>query len=146
MRPRLEMRIMEEETTTTEDKKIDVFTARLEHQRMLWNPSDHSCKHRNKTSNVLRGKSPGEVWGADSPLFLLLKIGVTEDILREVDRSWFALVIFRARSRQRSQLPLPGRFLSRRCFTLCITMEVEPRIAKQYKCHYCCVCKNYKER
>ena len=22
---------------------------------------------------------------------------------------------------------LPGRFLSRRCFTLCITMEVEPR-------------------
>ena len=27
---------------------------------------------------------------------------------------------------------LPGRFLSRRCFTLCITMEVEPRIAKQY--------------
>ena len=33
---------------------------------------------------------------------------------------------------------LPGRFLSRRCFTLCITMEVEPRIAKQYKCHHCC--------
>ena len=30
---------------------------------------------------------------------------------------------------------LPGRFLSRRCFTLCITMEVEPRIAKQYICH-----------
>ena len=24
---------------------------------------------------------------------------------------------------------------------LCITMEVEPRIAKQYKCHHCC--KNY---
>ena len=23
---------------------------------------------------------------------------------------------------------LPGRFLSRRCFTLCITVEVEPRI------------------
>ena len=23
-------------------------------------------------------------------------------------------------------------------------MEVEPRIAKQYKCHYCCICKNYK--
>ena len=37
----------------------------------------------------------------------------------------------------------PGRFLSRCCFTLCITMEVEPRIAKQYKCHYCCSCKNY---
>ena len=39
---------------------------------------------------------------------------------------------------------LPGRFLSRRCFTLCITMEVEPRIAKQCKCHHCCSCKNYR--
>ena len=26
---------------------------------------------------------------------------------------------------------------------LCITMEVKPRIAKQYKCHHCCSCKNY---
>ena len=39
---------------------------------------------------------------------------------------------------------LQGRFLSRRCFTLCITVEVEPRIAKQYKCQYCCSCKNYR--
>ena len=39
---------------------------------------------------------------------------------------------------------LPGRFLSRRCFTLCITVEVEPGIAKQYKCQYCCSCKNYR--
>ena len=39
---------------------------------------------------------------------------------------------------------LPGRFLSRRCFTLCITMEVEPRNAKRYKCHHCCSCKNYR--
>ena len=38
---------------------------------------------------------------------------------------------------------LLGRFLSRHCFTLCITMEVEPRIAKQYKCHHCHSCKNY---
>ena len=38
---------------------------------------------------------------------------------------------------------LPGRFLSRCCFMLCITMEVEPGIAKQYKCHHCCSCKNY---
>ena len=37
---------------------------------------------------------------------------------------------------------LPGRFLSRRCFTLCITMEVEPRVAKRYKCHHCYICKN----
>ena len=27
--------------------------------------------------------------------------------------------------------------------TLCITMEVEPRIAKQYKCQHCCSCKHY---
>ena len=40
-------------------------------------------------------------------------------------------------------LSLPGRFLCRRCFTLCVTMEVEPRIAKRYKCHHCCSCKNY---
>ena len=26
---------------------------------------------------------------------------------------------------------------------LCITREVEPRIAKQYKCQHCCCCKNY---
>ena len=54
-------------------------------------------------------------------------------------------VIFRARSRERSQRHFsPGRFLSRRCFTLCITMKVEPRIAQQYKCHHCCSCKNYR--
>ena len=71
-------------------------------------------------------------------------------------------IIFRARSREMSQLPLPGRFLSR-LYTillplnffkvdisfhisdirLYITMEVEHRIARQYKCHYSCVCKNY---
>ena len=39
---------------------------------------------------------------------------------------------------------LPGRFLSRHWFTLCITVEVEPRIVKQYKCHHCCSCKNYR--
>ena len=39
---------------------------------------------------------------------------------------------------------LPGRILSRHCFTLCITREVEPRTAKQYKCHHCCSCKNYR--
>ena len=36
-----------------------------------------------------------------------------------------------------------ARGLSRRCFTLCITVEVESRIGKQYKCQYCCSCKNY---
>ena len=38
---------------------------------------------------------------------------------------------------------LSGRVLSSRCFTLCTTMEVEPRIAKQYKCHHCCSCKRW---
>ena len=27
---------------------------------------------------------------------------------------------------------------------LCITLEVETRFAKQYKCQYCCSCKNYR--
>ena len=52
-------------------------------------------------------------------------------------------------SRKKSQsrevaASLPGRFVSRRCFTLCITMEVEPRTAKEYKCHHCCSCKYYR--
>ena len=25
-----------------------------------------------------------------------------------------------------------------------ITVKVEPRVAKQYKCRYCCSCKNYR--
>ena len=29
-------------------------------------------------------------------------------------------------------MSLPGQFLSRHCFTMCITMEFEPRIVKQY--------------
>ena len=53
---------------------------------------------------------------------------------------WMRFVIFRARSRS----AIPGRFQSRRCFTQCITVEVEPRIAKQYKRQYCCSCKNYR--
>ena len=38
---------------------------------------------------------------------------------------------------------LPGQFLSSCCFMLCITMKVEPRIGKQYKCHHWRSCKNY---
>ena len=64
-----------------------------------------------------------------------------------VQWSWFAQVnalcnLSRKWSWQVSA-SLLGRFLSRHCFTLCITMEVESRIAKQYKCHHCCSCKNY---
>ena len=64
-----------------------------------------------------------------------------------VQWSWFARVnalcnLSRKMSREVAA-SLPGRFLSRHCFTLCITMEVEPRTAKQYKCHHCCSCKMY---
>ena len=56
---------------------------------------------------------------------------------------WMPFVIFRARGRVRSQRHFRADFLSRRYFTLCITKEVEPWIAKQCKCHHCCSCKNY---
>ena len=57
---------------------------------------------------------------------------------------WMPFVIFHTRSHERLQLPLLGQFLSRSCFALCVTMEVECRLAKLYKCHYCCICKNYR--
>ena len=64
-----------------------------------------------------------------------------------VQCSWFAQVnAFRNLSCKKLRevaVSLLGQFLSRSCFTLCITMEVEPRIAKQYKCHHCCSCRNY---
>ena len=66
-----------------------------------------------------------------------------------IQRSWFGRVnalcnLLRKTDVMRGRSALPGRFLSRRCFTLCITVEVEPRIAKQYKCQYCCSCKNFR--
>ena len=64
-----------------------------------------------------------------------------------VQWSWFArvnaLCNFSRKKSREVTASLPGRFLSRRCFTLCLTVEVEPSIAKQYKCHHCCSCKNY---
>ena len=56
---------------------------------------------------------------------------------------WMRFVIFQQRSRERSQRT-SGPILSRLCFTLCITVKVETRIAKQYKCQCCCSCKNYR--
>ena len=62
-----------------------------------------------------------------------------------VQWSWFAWVNafcnLSHKKLQKVAVSLQGWFLSRRCFTLCITMEVESRIAKQYKCHHCCSCK-----
>ena len=65
-----------------------------------------------------------------------------------VQWSWFARVnalcnISRKRSREVAA-SLPGRFLSRSCFSQYITMEVESRIVKQDKCHHSCSCKNYR--
>ena len=52
-----------------------------------------------------------------------------------VQWSWFTRVnalCNRSRKKWREvAASLPGRFLSRRCFTLCITMEIEPRITKR---------------
>ena len=67
---------------------------------------------------------------------------------RVVQWSWFAWVNTLCNLSHKKlwevTTSLPGRFLGRRCFTLSITMEAEPRIMKQYKCHRCCSCKNYR--
>ena len=51
---------------------------------------------------------------------------------------WISFVIFRARNREWWQCHFRADFWVG--VMLCITMEVEPRIAKQYKCS----CKNYR--
>ena len=65
-----------------------------------------------------------------------------------VQWSWFArvnaLCNLSCKKSREVAASLPDRFLSRHCFTLCITREVEPRIAKQYKCNDSCSCKNYR--
>ena len=77
-----------------------------------------------------------------SDLFALTSFGYWA-----VQWSWFAwvnaLCNFSCKKSREVTASLPGRFLSKCCFTLCITMEVEPRIVKQYKCHHCCSYKNY---
>ena len=64
-----------------------------------------------------------------------------------VQWSWFArvnaLCNLSCKKSREVAASLPGWFLSRRCFMLCITMEVEPRIAKRCKCHHCCSWKKY---
>ena len=71
----------------------------------------------------------------------------TSQSLWAVQWSWFArvnaLCNLSCKKSGEVTASLLGRFLSRHCFTLCITVEVEPRIAKQYKWQHCCSCKNY---
>ena len=51
---------------------------------------------------------------------------------------WMRFVIFRTRNSKSFQRISGSIFLCRWCFMLCITVEVEPWITKQYKCQYCC--------
>ena len=64
-----------------------------------------------------------------------------------VQWSWFAwvnaLCNLSCKKLQEVAVSFPGRFLSCGCFMLCIAIEAEPRIVKQYKCHHHCSCKNY---
>ena len=60
---------MEEKTATTGDKKTDVFMAKLDHQWMLYDPSDHSCKNTNKRRDVIYSKFPSEDLGMGSLLY-----------------------------------------------------------------------------
>ena len=109
-------------------------------QRAGWGPAP---AHYSSSSHDPNGKSAPLV-----SLSLQCKWWVAEDIgpfSETCLHDWTSFAIFCTRSSERLQLSLPGWFLSR-LFTLCITIKVEPRIAKQYKCHPCCSCKNYKGR
>ena len=103
------------------------------------------------STETLRIVGDGEPWMATwtyrerEILLQISKITVTASLHMyhcwAVQWSWFAWV--NALCNLSCKKSLLGWFLSRRCFMLCITMEVEPRIVKQYKCHHCCTCKNY---
>ena len=83
----LNMRKMAEETSTTEDE-IELFMDLLEHQWMMWDLSDPSCKNRYKRRNVLLQHS-----AEDLVIFsLLLRTEVSEDILAlNMDNVWPAI-------------------------------------------------------
>ena len=50
------------------EKIVDVFIGQLEISRCCtWDPSDHSCRNKNKRRDTLRGKSPSEDFGVGSP-------------------------------------------------------------------------------
>ena len=83
---------MEEKSATTEDKKTEVFVAHMKRQWMLWDPSDHSCKNKNKRSDVLHSKSRSKDLSAHNKLIIIYpavfisRAEVTKDILQEVDK------------------------------------------------------------
>ena len=54
---------MEEDAATTEHQQTEVFIAMLEHQRTLWDPSDHSGKNRKKTQRLcFLANRPAKIW------------------------------------------------------------------------------------
>ena len=68
----------------------------------------------------------------------------TEQLSEAGLHEWMPFVSFHSWSHERSNLPLLDQFLSRCWLALCVTMQAEPRIVKQYICHCCCTCKNYR--
>ena len=109
-----------------------------------------TCGPTKKTLVIYR--SMPKVWCCHRPVLFNCRLhseimDLYKPVYWVVQWSWFARVNTLCNlSHKKSQevtVSLPGQFLSRRCFMLCITMEVEPRIAKQYKCHHSCSCKNY---
>ena len=110
-----------------------------------------ACSHHPACVPVCESQSC--VWTLFSPrpsplIHLPLSAPLTQPHLGYwvVQWSWFAQVnalcnLSLKKSREVAA-SLLGWFLNRLCFMLCITMEVEPRIAKQYKCYHCCSCKN----
>ena len=67
----------------------------MKQQWMLWDPPDHSCKKKNKRSDVLHSKSLSKDLSAHNKLIIIyiypavfiLRAEVPEDILQEVDKA-----------------------------------------------------------
>ena len=99
---------------------------------------DRVCDHRNRSDAD---------WVSTSVVSCVTLLLPPPNPYWAVQWSWFArvnaLCNLSCKKSGEVTASLLGRFLSRHCFTLCITVEVEPRIAKQYKWQHCCSCKNY---
>ena len=68
------------------DKNTEVFIAQLQHQRILSDLSDHSCKMTNKRRDVLLQLDATNSFGCRQPTdtVFTLKTQLTEDILGKV--------------------------------------------------------------
>ena len=117
-----------------------------------WASSSGGCRPRTRLSShsPVSGAGLGGVWVQRVCVWNCVFEdvhgggGMGGGVYCAVQWSWFARVNALWNLLPEVAASLPGQFLSRRCFTLCITMEGEPRIAKQYTCHHYCSCKNYR--